>query len=100
MLENVLFAYRSSRHESTKCSPFLLMYGRDAHLPIDRTRVPGNVNVKELDFETKVQKMLELQKKLHDKVRNHIENAQARHKRQYDAKHNTNTNVNVGDKVL
>ena len=44
--------------------------------------------------------MLELQKELHNKTRSNIEKAQARQKRQYDAKHNTNTKVKVGDKVL
>ena len=100
LLDNILFAYRSSRQDSTKCSPFLLMYGREARLPIDLTRVPSDIAPDKLDFETKVQKMLELQKELHDKARINIEKAQARQKRQYDAKHNTNTNIKVGDKVL
>lgn len=34
-LDNILFAYRSSRHDSTKCTPFLLMYGREARLPVE-----------------------------------------------------------------
>ena len=38
LLDNILFAYRSSHHDSTKCLPFLLMYGRKARLPIDLTR--------------------------------------------------------------
>ena len=99
LLDNILFAYRSSRQDSTKCSPFLLMYGREARLPIDLTRVPSDIAPDKLDFETKVQKMLELQKELHDKARINIdiEKTQARQKRQYDAKHNTNTNIKVGD---
>ena len=44
--------------------------------------------------------MLELQNQLHDKARSNIEKAQAHQKRQYDAKHNTNTSLKVGDKVL
>ena len=100
LLDNILFAYRSSRQDLTKCFPFLLMYGREARLPIDLTRVPSDIAPDKLDFETKVQKMLELQKELHDKARINIEKAQARQKRQYDAKHNTNTNIKVGDKVL
>ena len=38
LLDNILFAYRTSHHDSTKCTPFLLMYGREACLPIDVTR--------------------------------------------------------------
>ena len=34
LIDNILFAYRSSRQDSTKCTPFLLMYGREARLPI------------------------------------------------------------------
>ena len=38
LLDNILFAYRSSRHDSMKCMPFLLMYRREARLPIELTR--------------------------------------------------------------
>ena len=100
LLDNILFAYRSSRQDSTKCSPFLLMYGREPHLPIDLTCVPSDVAPDKRDFETKVQKMLELQKELHDKARSNNEKPQARQKWQYDAKHNTNTKVKVGDNIL
>ena len=31
----VLFAYRTSLQESTQETPFFLVYGRDARLPID-----------------------------------------------------------------
>ena len=35
LIDNVLLAYRSSRHDPTRCTPLLLMYGREARLPID-----------------------------------------------------------------
>lgn len=56
------------------------MYGREACLPLDLTRVPSDIAPNKMDFETKVQKMLELQKELHDKARINIEKAQARQK--------------------
>ena len=34
-LPYILFAYRTSIQESTKDSPFYLLYGRDARLPSD-----------------------------------------------------------------
>lgn len=34
-LPYVMMAYRASKHESTKCSPNLLMLGREVQLPID-----------------------------------------------------------------
>ncbi len=39
-LPYVLFAYRSSPQESTKESPFFLLYGRDPKLPTQSTMVP------------------------------------------------------------
>ena len=34
-LDAVLFSYRVSKQDSTKFSPFFLMYGRNARLPVD-----------------------------------------------------------------
>ena len=79
LLDNILFAYRTNHQDSTKCTPFLLMYGREARLPIDVTRVQENPDDK-LDLDAKVQRMLELQKKLHDKAYANIKKAQAHQK--------------------
>jgi Integrase core domain len=34
-----LFSYRTSRHSTTKLTPFLLVYGREAKLPTDSTEI-------------------------------------------------------------
>ena len=99
LLPSILFSYRTSKHDSTRCTPFLLMYGREARLPIDVTRVDGT-SPDEVDFTTKVQKMLEFQKKVHDEARSNVGKAQEKQKKHYDAKHNNKTFVKVGDKVL
>ena len=39
-LPHVLFGYRVSPQESTRESPFFLLYGRDAQLPTEATRLP------------------------------------------------------------
>ena len=102
LLDNVLFAYRSSQHDSTKCTPFLLMYGREAHLSIDISlqAVSEAHENKEIDLETKVELMLEMQKKLHENALANIQKAQSNQKQQYDVKPNTRTKLKVGDKVL
>ena len=93
LIDNVLFAYRSSPHDSTRWTPFLLMYGREAHLPIDLTRVLQQETMDEPDLETKIAKMIEFQKKLHDQAREIVERAQQRQRRQFDAKHNSLTKL-------
>ena len=101
LLDNILFAYRTSRQASTKCTPFLLMFGREARLPIDLTRVKhAKEQQEELSFTEKLEKMVDMQKSLHDQARQNIQEAQERQKRQYDAKHNSRTTLKVGDKVL
>ena len=79
LLDNILFAYKTiaSCQDSTKCTPFILMYEREARLPIDVTRVQENPDVN-LDLDVKVQRMLDLQKQLHDKAYANIEKAQDR----------------------
>ena len=74
LLDNILFSYRSSRHDSTKCTSFLLMYGREAWLPIDLTPHIGSDSQpeQELDLTTKVKQMWDLQKKLHENALSNI----------------------------
>ena len=78
VLDNILFVYRSSQHDSTKCTPFLLMYGREARLPIDL--IPhicsDSQPEQELDLTTNVQQMLDLQKKLHENALSNIQKVQ------------------------
>src|SRR5436305_9750067 len=35
----ILFAYRTSKHSTTKVTPFYLVYGREAKLPIDDSKI-------------------------------------------------------------
>src|SRR5437762_3201173 len=42
-LEQVLFAYRTTKHATTKKTPFFMTYGREAILPIDETDVSENI---------------------------------------------------------
>ena len=55
-LPKLLFAYRTKCHESTKKSPFFLLYGRDARLPgeeaLSTTRSPYMVDLD--DYKTEL----------------------------------------------
>ena len=44
-LDAILFSYRVSRHDSTKQSPFVLVYGRQPRLPIEfNTKLASSEN--------------------------------------------------------
>ena len=93
-LDTCIYAYNTSYHESTKFTPYELMFGRKAVLPIDidmRTSDPAQV-LKEFhdcdelspsavdERSTKRCQILEV-------ARANIASAQAKQKEQYDRKH-------------
>ena len=102
LIDNVLFAYRTSKQDSTKYTPFFLMYGREAKLPIDveLMKQPENGQTNLEDLDEKIAKLIDLQKRVHDRAYENIAKAQQRQKLQYDRKHNAGTNLKEGDKVL
>ena len=98
-LDNILFAYRSSRHDTTNCTPFLLMYGREARLPVQLSGKKAEVGSEE-NFESKLKGLQELRRKVHANALANISKAQERQKKHYDKKHNTGTKIKVEDMVL
>ena len=92
-LESILFCYRSSKNDSTKFSPFFLMYGREPKLPIELA-VGGSSRCNDRDsaqvsLDTKVEQLLKLKKSVHDLATKNIEKAQDRQKRNYNKKHDS-----------
>lgn len=102
-IDNILFAYRCSRHDTTKYTPFFLMYGREALLPIDVSGIDVSgkqADIGDGDFEAKLKGLQELREKVHANVLANVSKAQQRQKKLYDAKHNTGINLKIGDEVL
>ncbi|CAB4040892.1 retrotransposable element, partial [Paramuricea clavata] len=90
-LDSILFCYRSSKNDSTKFSPFFLMYGREPKLPIELA-VKGSPRCDDQDstqvsLDTKVEQLLKFKKSVHDLAMENIRKAQDRQKRNYDKKH-------------
>ena len=88
-LDAILFSYRVSRQDSTKMSPFYLVYGRQARLPVEVAMHPTDeeadevVETEEVNLDEHITRMVGVRKKALE----NIANAQKRQKQQYDAKH-------------
>ena len=95
ILPYVTFAYNSSRQESTGRSPFFLMYGREARLPVDVTMGVGT-SVGTNDPLT-VARNLETARR---EVSTRLKLVQDRQKELYDAKHRAAVDFSPGDEVL
>ena len=95
----VLFAYRASRHASTKMSPFYLLYGREPKLPVDwlLDQPEGEPQTTER-FAAEVEEKFKSAWTLAQK---HIETAQSQQKTAYDkGVTRSSDDFSVGDQVF
>ena len=93
----VMMAYRSSVHETTKCTPCSMMLGREIRLPIDLALgIPETTESKrETDYAYELEKHMI---KIHDVARKHIQISSDGMKYHYDKKKHFNE-YSVGDAV-
>src|SRR5438876_4309674 len=96
-IESVLFAYRTIKHNTTKKTPFYMVYGREAILPIEENK-PGT------DFGRNA-----IMKRLYDLVElteersqalGNIKKSQEQQKRRHDGRIKEETKFEIGMKVL
>jgi hypothetical protein len=97
-IKSILFAYRTSRNDSTKFTPFELMFGRAPILPIemeiasrpdrdDCDEVSHSHQSSTVDFQEKISIMMAIRDQVKAKAMTNIDKAQERQKKSYDAKH-------------
>ena len=102
-LKSVLFAYRTSRNDSTKFTPYELMFGREPMLPIEleiRSKPESLTNnCDATSFQEKVNVMKDVRERVKEQAMENIFKAQDRQKRSYDRKHQPLL-FKVGDSVL
>ena len=84
-LPYVLFAYRANEQESTKESPFFLLYGRDPRLPVKAVLSPPQVR-RQLDLKDYGSELVGILGGAWDCARACIKKAQKRQKKAYDRK--------------
>ena len=107
-LDTCTFAYNTSRHESILHTPFEVMFGRQAVLPIDldmEKQSPEQLLQEYEDAsvdqpEKEIAAITTLRQALLQQVKNNIVKAQKKQKEQYDKKHANAPCYQVGAKVL
>ena len=96
--DSCAFAYNTSKHESSKFTPFEVMFGRRAVLPIQLGIQDESLLTMALDDQV-VEKHMECQKKVLESVKKNII-AQTKQKEQYDKKHANPEVFKLGSIVL
>ena len=99
-LPYVLMAYRTSRHSSTGCTPYSMVYGRECNLPVDlifpdpqpEQQLPS-CGPEYVDF---IRKAIQC---AHEFARDHLQKATVRQKKGYDAHSKDRPPFQVGDHV-
>ena len=93
-IEAALYAYRISRHDSSKYSPFFLLYNCHPRKAIDHELATAKAAPQTQDAvpspddrEEIIQELLELRQQYQERARTNIKKAQDKQKEYYDAKH-------------
>ncbi|KAI6649016.1 hypothetical protein LOD99_6899 [Oopsacas minuta] len=96
-IPGILFAYHTSIHASTKCTPFQAMYCRSAKLPIDLSIKPPK------SIEQANPKVLQafgmMREAINAKIDLNITNAQKHQKRNFDNRHSNSKVLSPGATV-
>ena len=95
LVDDVLFAYRTSRQDSTKFTPSFIMYNREAKLPVEASMPCRSKEFDNANIDEKVKMLVELKKQIHDQVKGNILKAQEKQKRHYERKHNIGSILKV-----
>src|SRR5215212_6927667 len=96
-IELALFAYRTSKHGTTKKTPFFMTYGREAVLPTEGFE-NGNTN-EEDDIIQRTYEIIKLADE-RSKALENIEKSQSKQKERHDKRIQEETKLRIGDKVL
>ena len=96
-IKSVLFAYRITRHNTTKKTPFFMVYGREAILPIEEFK-----NGKDFGKNAIIKRTYDLINLVDERIKalENIERSQEQQKNRHDIKIKKEVKFEIGDKIL
>ena len=90
-LDTCVFAYNTSRHDSSKYTPFFLMFGRRATLPVDINFCEHSPAEKYQEYcaldDPELSTVFDDKQQILEQAKTNILQAQAKQKAQFDRKH-------------
>ena len=98
-LPAALFAYHTNKQNTTKFTPFRLLYGREATLPVDNLWIPDIVDSTK-DLMNRTYQLIEFLEEDQNEALNNIEHSQKKQKERHDSKIKKPKTFKIGDKVL
>ena len=99
-IDPILFGYRVNVQASTKVSPFEMLYGVKARLPVDlKDEDVADGPVTDEDIANRIEKIAQDLVTVREQGKTNLKEAQSKEKKRYDLKH-APPMFSVGDKVL
>ena len=101
-IDPVLFSIRSSIQESTRFTPFFLMYGREARLPLEAEKSCVIADPSQLaDVQQTIDRLSRVRENIFPTALKNIESSQSKQKEQYRKRKGLQKKgIHVGDTVL
>jgi hypothetical protein len=99
-LPSALFAVRTSQQASTRMTPFMLTYGREAVGPQDRVIGRNEEMTEEEQLNYRIKREIENVEDIRNQAKEFISKAQTRQRRNHDHGHKEIIPLSTGDKVL
>jgi hypothetical protein len=98
-VDAVLLAYRTKKHKTTSKTPFYLVYGREATLPID-LKIPSRLeNEEENPMQRRIYQLIVELEEERNNIFQRIEKEQQKQKQAYDQQ-GISSKLKIGDQVL